>query len=107
MARRSAIKGLRELLAHKHETLEGLKVDPDTILLTNGSLHALSLVLSSFVDIGDAVICEAPSFSGTLMALRRHGADLRGVPVDDGGIVIAAVREQLEVVARRRVAPAS
>ena len=88
-------RGLRELLAHKHETLEGLKVDPDSILLTNGSLHALSLVLSAFVDIGDPVICEAPSFSGTLMALRRHGADLRGVPVDDGGIVIAAVREQL------------
>lgn len=89
-------KGLRELLAHKHDLFEGLQVDPDNILLTNGSLHALGLVISAFVDVGDPVICEAPSFSGTLMALRRHGADLRGVPVDEGGIVIAAVREQLE-----------
>lgn len=91
-------KGLRELLAHKHEVFEGLKVDPDNILLANGSLHALSLVIGAFVDVGDAVICEAPSFSGTLMALRRHGADLRGVPVDDEGIVTSAVREELEAL---------
>lgn len=91
-------KGLRELLAHKHEIFEGLKVDPDTIQLANGSLHALSLVLGAFVDIGDAVICEAPSFSGTLLALRRHGAELHGVPVDDEGIVTSVVREKLEAL---------
>jgi DNA-binding transcriptional MocR family regulator len=91
-------KGLRELLAHKHEVFEGLQVDPDNILLANGSLHALSLVIAAFVDIGDAVICEAPSFSGTLMALRRFGADLHGVPVDDQGIVTSVVREKLEAL---------
>ena len=91
-------RGLRELLAHKHEIFEGLQVNPDSILLTNGSLHAIGLVLSSFIDIGDALICEAPTFSGTLMAMRRHGADLHSVPVDDEGIVIEAVREKLEML---------
>ena len=89
-------RGMRELLAQKFAHFEGLTVDPDNFLATNGSLHALSLVISALVDIGDAVICEAPTFSGTLMVFRRHGADLRGVPVDEGGIVIAAVREELE-----------
>lgn len=93
-------RGLRELIAHKHEIFEGLQVNPDNILIANGSGHALSLVISAFVDIGDAVICEAPTFSGTLNALRRHGADLHGVPVDDEGIVVDAVREELEALRR-------
>lgn len=93
-------RGMRELIAHKHELFESLKVDPDNILVANGSGHALSLVISAFVDIGDAVICEAPTFSGTLNALRRHGADLHGVPVDDEGIVVEAVREKLEELRR-------
>lgn len=93
-------RGLREILARKFAHFENYEADPDHFLLTNGSSHALSLAISSFVDIGDAVILEAPTFMGTLHTFRRHGADLRGVPVDDGGIVIEAVREQLEALRR-------
>ena len=46
-----------------------------------------SLAFSAFVDVGDAIITEAPTFSGTLNTIRRHGAELLGVPVDDEGIV--------------------
>ncbi len=88
-------RGLRELLAQKHEALEGLKLDPDNILLANGSLHALSLVVSTFVDVGDPLICESPSFSGTLVMMRRHGADLHGVPIDEQGMIPEALREEL------------
>lgn len=91
-------RGLRELLVHKYDHYENLQVSPDSFLLANGSGHAISLVVSTFVDIGDAVICEAPTFSGTLNGIRRHGADLHGVPVDDEGIVIDAVREKLEML---------
>lgn len=91
-------RGLREVLAHKFDHFEDLQVSPDNFLLTNGSLHALSLVISALVDIGDALICEAPTFSGTLQVFRRHGADVRGVPVDEGGIVVAAVRAELEAL---------
>jgi 2-aminoadipate transaminase len=91
-------KGMRELLAHKHELFEGLQTSPDNFLLTNGSSHALSLAISAFVDIGDPVICEAPTFSGTLVGLRRHGAELHGVPMDEDGIVVEAVREKLELL---------
>lgn len=91
-------RGMRELLAHKHELFEGLQTSPDNFLLTNGSSHALSLAISMFVDIGDPVICEAPTFSGTLVGLRRHGAELHGVPMDDDGIVVEAVREKLELL---------
>ena len=90
--------GLRELICHKYDVFEGLKVGPENILMANGSGNALSLAFSTFVDIGDAVITEAPTFSGTLGTMRRHGAELHGVPVDDDGIVTSIVREKLEAL---------
>jgi len=51
--------------------------------VSNGSGHALSLAFSAFVDVGDAILSEAPTFSGTLATIRRHGArvlDVRWTP---------------------------
>jgi 2-aminoadipate transaminase len=91
---------LRELVCQKYEQFEGFKVDPDNILVANGSGHALSLAFSAFVDPGDAVIAEAPTFSGSLNTIRRHGPRILDVPVDDDGIVTAAVRARLEALRR-------
>jgi 2-aminoadipate transaminase len=88
--------GLRQLICRKYEIFEGLITSPENILVSNGSGNALSLAFSAFVDIGDPVITEAPTFSGTLNTMRRHGADLIGVPVDDEGIDTSAVRAALE-----------
>lgn len=90
--------GLRELVAHKYARYEGLQAGSENILIANGSGHALSLALSAFVDVGDAIICEAPTFLGTLATMRRHGADIHGVPIDDDGISIDQVRARLETL---------
>jgi 2-aminoadipate transaminase len=91
-------KGLRELVCRKYDLFEGLVVGPENILIANGSGSALALAFSTFVDIGDPVITEAPTFSGTLNTIRRHGADILGVPVDDEGMDTVAVRERLETL---------
>lgn len=90
--------GLRELIARKHGRFEGLAIGPEDLLIINGSSHGISLVIGAFVDPGDPVICEAPTFSGTLNTLRRHGAELHGVPLDAEGLPPAAVRERLEAL---------
>jgi len=87
--------GLRELICHKYQLFEMMKATPDNIVVANGSGQALSLAFSAFVDPGDAIISEAPTFSGSLNTIRRHGPDILDVPVDDEGIVTAAVRERL------------
>lgn len=92
---------LRELVCHKYELYEGLKVEPDNILVANGSGHALALAFSAFVDVGDPIIIEAPTFSGTLHSIRRHGPEVVGVPVDADGMVTDAVRERLERLRRQ------
>jgi 2-aminoadipate transaminase len=93
--------GLRDLVVHKYELFEGLKVDRDNIIIANGSGAALGLALSAFIDPGDAMICEAPTFSGTLGSIRRHGPEVIGVSVDEEGIVTSEVRARLEELRRQ------
>src|SRR5215831_17399515 len=93
-------RGLRELVCHKYGLFEGLKVGPENIIISNGSGHALSLAFSAFVDPGDVILSEAPTFSGTLQTIRRHGARVLDVPVDDEGLVTSAARRQLESLRR-------
>src|SRR3989442_15093552 len=77
-----------------------MKTRPENIVVANGSGQALSLAFSAFVDPGDAIIIEAPTFSGSLNTIRRHGPHVLEVPVDDEGIVTDAVRERLEGLRR-------
>ena len=93
-------KGLRELVCHKYGLFEGLKIAPDNLIISNGSGHALSLAFSAFVDVGDAILSEAPTFSGTLNTIRRHGARVLDVPVDADGLVTRVARQQLEMLRR-------
>jgi 2-aminoadipate transaminase len=93
-------KGLRELVSHKYRLFENLEVSPDNVIVANGSGHALSLAFSAFVDVGDPILSEAPTFSGTLATIRRHGARVLDVPMDDEGMVTEAAREQLEKLRR-------
>jgi DNA-binding transcriptional MocR family regulator len=93
-------RGLRELVCHKYELFEGMKVEPENIVVANGSGHALALAMSAFLDVGDVIISESPAFSGTLQTIRRHGPRIVDVPVDDEGIVTSAVRERLMALRR-------
>ncbi|HEY2991894.1 MAG TPA: PLP-dependent aminotransferase family protein [Methylomirabilota bacterium] len=94
-------RGLRELICHKYELFEKMKADPENIIVANGSGQALALAFGAFIDPGDAVVCEAPTFSGSLNTIRRHGPQILDVPVDDEGIVTDAVRERLESLRRQ------
>ncbi|TMQ22760.1 MAG: PLP-dependent aminotransferase family protein [Candidatus Rokuibacteriota bacterium] len=94
-------RGLRELICHKYELFEKMKADPENIIVANGSGQALALAFGAFIDPGDVVIAEAPTFSGSLNTIRRHGPQILDVPVDDEGIVTAAVRERLEGLRRQ------
>jgi 2-aminoadipate transaminase len=94
-------RGLRELVCHKYRVFEGLEVAPENIFVANGSGHALSLAFSAFVDPGDPVICEAPTFSGSLNNIRRHGPEILDAPVDAEGMVTRVVRERLEALRRQ------
>jgi DNA-binding transcriptional MocR family regulator len=69
--------------------LEGVSAHPDDIVVTTGSQSALDLVTRIFVDPGDVVITEAPSYVGALGVFRSYQADVVQVPLDADGLVPA------------------
>jgi 2-aminoadipate transaminase len=69
--------------------------------VANGSGQALALAFGAFIDPGDPVIAEAPTFAGSLNTLRRHGPEILDVPVDGEGIMTTAVRQRLETLRRQ------
>src|SRR5215467_2692380 len=72
-------RALRELICHKYELFEAFKAEPENIIVSNGSGQALALAFSAFLDPGDVIITEAPTFSGTLNTMRRHGPEILDV----------------------------
>ena len=90
---------LREWVCHKHKVFENLDITPENVLITNGSGDAIGLVIQTFIDEGDIVITEAPTFSATLQAFRRNGAVLYGVELDDEGLRTDQLRAKLEALA--------
>jgi DNA-binding transcriptional MocR family regulator len=69
--------------------LEGVSAHPDDIVVTTGSQSALDLVTRIFVDPGDVVITEAPSYVGALGVFRSYQADVVQVLLDADGLVPA------------------
>ncbi len=80
-------------LAHKHY---GVGTDNDSIIVVSGATQIMSLVSQVFLNPGDTVICEEPSFIGSLNCFRAHGARLVGVPVESDGIDVDALEETLK-----------
>ncbi|MGH3319691.1 MAG: PLP-dependent aminotransferase family protein [Streptosporangiaceae bacterium] len=78
--------------------IEGIEAHPDDVVVTVGSQQALDLVTRVFVDPGDVVLAEAPSYVGALGAFAAYQADVVHVPMDDDGLVPEALRETIERV---------
>jgi len=85
--------------------LEGIEAHPDDVVVTTGSQQALDLVTRIFVDPGDVVVAEAPSYVGALGVFRAYQADVVHVSLDEHGLVPEALEETLAALARdgRRV----
>jgi 2-aminoadipate transaminase len=91
---------LRDLIASRM-AVRGAEVDPSDILITNGAQQGIDLVARVFVDPGDIVLTEAPTFMDALRVFRSHEAEPVGVPVDDEGLVVEELPALLERLPKR------
>ncbi|MCV2392849.1 PLP-dependent aminotransferase family protein [Actinotalea sp. M2MS4P-6] len=85
--------------------LEGITAHPDDVVVTTGSQQGLDLVTRMFVDAGDVVVAEAPSYVGALGVFRSYQADVYHSAIDDHGLIPEALEETLTLLrsAGRRV----
>jgi len=77
---------LRALLAERHKK-DGLNLTLENIMITTGSQQALDLCGKIFINRGDVVLCGLPSYLGGLNAFANYGAVLKGIPLDDNGMI--------------------
>ena len=75
--------------------LEGIEAHPDDVVVTTGSQQALDLVTRLFINPGDVIVAEAPSYVGALGVFRSYQADVVHVPLDEHGLVPEALDETL------------
>jgi 2-aminoadipate transaminase len=87
---------LREMIA-RHTARYGIGVTPDNILITSGSQQALDLIGKVFINRGDRILVEAPTYLGALQAWNAYGAEYVTVPMDKDGMVTDAIELALRV----------
>jgi DNA-binding transcriptional MocR family regulator len=87
---------LRQLIADRLRDRFGLNHEADEVLVVSGSQQALDLTGKIFVDEGDVVLCESPTYLGAINALRAYRPRFVEVPTDDDGMVPAELERRLE-----------
>ncbi len=85
---------LREMIA-RHTSRYGITVNADNILITSGSQQALDLLGKVFINRGDRILVESPTYLGALQAWNAYGAEYVSVSFDDNGMVPESLEHAL------------
>ena len=89
------LAGLLDALAARLETLQGRRPADDELMVTSGAIEALELVGKSFLDPGDLVVVEAPTYLGSIQAFRSFEATLVAVGMDEHGLDVEELERRL------------
>ena len=86
---------LREQIANLM-TLDGTPCDAKDVLILHGSQQGFDLVSKMFIDPGDVLITEDPTFLGALIAFNLNQPNYKAVPIDDDGMRTDLLKKVLE-----------
>ncbi len=89
--------GYPKLIEHVVEIAnsKNQKTKNENVMVVNGSTESFGLMCKAFVNPGDYIIVEEPTYSGAIMAFRGHGANMLPVPIDDQGVIPEEVEKVL------------
>ena len=87
---------LRDLLKEEMAKKGCFKPETDDLIITSGAQQANEFACKVLCNEGDTLICEAPSFIGSLNAFRSYNVSLRGVEMEAGGIKLSKLEEALK-----------
>ena len=82
---------LKAYLKDKH----GIGSDSDELIIVSGAQQVMDIAAKTFLNEGDVLICEAPSFVGALNTFRSYNTNLVGVPVEPDGMDMDALEQAL------------
>src|SRR5512137_1411167 len=87
---------LREMIA-RHTGRYSVKVTAENIQITSGSQQALDLIGRVFINQGDHIVVESPTYLGALQAWNAYGSQYISVPSDDDGMVTDELEKALRI----------
>lgn len=88
---------LRKLIADKRMKSAGVQqTSMDQVMITTGSQQGLDLIGKAFLNPGDRVICESPTYSGAINAFRPRGISYHAIPLEDDGMNMLELEETLQ-----------
>jgi DNA-binding transcriptional MocR family regulator len=96
----TGLPSLREAIARRYGE-RGLATDPEQILVTSGALSGLAVVARAFVDPGDRVLMESPSYPNAIASLRASGARIVGADIDQTGWATSSLVDTVRQVRPR------
>ena len=97
------LDGALDALAGRLERLQGRRPAENELLITSGGIEALDLIGKSFLDPGDTVIVEAPTYLGAIQSFRSVEAELVAVGFDEEGLDVAELERRLAAGLRPKV----
>jgi 2-aminoadipate transaminase len=89
------LAGTLDAFGGRIEATQGRRPADDELLITSGAIEALELVGKSFLDRGDLVVVEGPTYLGAIMAFRSFEAEVVAVPMDEHGLEVDELERQL------------
>jgi 2-aminoadipate transaminase len=92
-------EGLKEKIVELMKE-EGIEVDSDDLIITDGAQQALDLIGKVFISAGDTIVTEAPSYVGALQAFSAYEPNYVTVPLDEHGLKTSILTQQLEKLAK-------
>lgn len=87
---------LRQTVREWLKKRNNIGTDDDTIIITAGGTQVMDITTRIMTNPGDTIICEEPSFIGSLNAFRSHGCKLKGVPIDSDGMNIDELEKAIK-----------
>jgi 2-aminoadipate transaminase len=97
------LAGALEAFADRIEGQQGRRPGGDELVITSGAIEALELVGKSFLDTGDLVVVEGPTYLGAIQAFRSFETALDAVPLDDDGLQVDELQRRLEAGLRPKL----
>jgi 2-aminoadipate transaminase len=89
------LASMREYVSGRLAATDGRAPGAGELMITSGGIDCMELLAKSYVDPGDVVVVEAPTYLGGIMAFRGYEADVRGVPVDGDGMRVDVLADLL------------
>lgn len=86
---------LREWISQRMNDRLGTSFDKDNILITHGSQQGLDLSGKVFLDDGDIVLCESPTYLAAISAFKSYGCSFVEIPTDEEGMNMAVLEDVL------------